>query len=105
MKCKGALIAVVDVVRELVAVAPDLVPDEGVGGLPTLGRRSRTPLVACAMCGAPMEPVFLGGVPVDRCYHDDLIWFDRGELQQVLAAAREQRDERQASWLSRLLGV
>jgi Zn-finger nucleic acid-binding protein len=101
-KCQGALFAVVEVICELVAAAPDLVPDAGIGGLTTLGRRSAAPLLACAQCGAPMEPVFLGGVDVDRCYHDEVLWFDRNELRWVVETAHEQHRERARSWLARI---
>jgi Zn-finger nucleic acid-binding protein len=37
-----------------------------------------------------MEPVFLGGVELDRCYHDEQLWFDRGEIGRVVDRAREQ---------------
>jgi Zn-finger nucleic acid-binding protein len=50
-----------------------------------------------------MEPVFLGGVDVDRCYHDELMWFDRGELALVVDVAHDQHRERARSWLVRLL--
>lgn len=104
-KCKGVLLAVSEVVRELVTAAPDLVPADGIGGLPTLGRRTTAPLITCSLCGAPMEPVFLGGVEVDRCYHDDMVWFDRGELGLVVDIAGDQRRERERTWLARLLAL
>ena len=104
-KCNGALLATSEVVRELVQTAPDLVPAGGVGGITTLGRRTVAPLLDCSVCGAPMEPVFLGGVEVDRCYHDELMWFDRSELALVVDIAREQSVERtrDRSWLAKLL--
>jgi Zn-finger nucleic acid-binding protein len=102
-KCQGALIAVSEVVRELVVSSPDLVPEGGVGGLPTLGRRSVAPLLDCSICGAPMEPVFLGGIEIDRCYHDQMLWFDRGELAAVVDVARDQHRERDKNWFVRLL--
>lgn len=97
------MLSVGEVVRELVAVAPDLVPEGGVGGLTTLGRRTTAPLLPCPLCGASMEPVFLGGVDVDRCYHDEILWFDLGELAQVVDVAQDQHRERAKSWLTRLL--
>lgn len=102
-KCKGAMFAVSEVVRELVATAPELVPPAGVGGMTTLGRRTHSPLLDCSLCGGPMEPVFLGGVEVDRCYHDEVMWFDAGELALVVDVARDQHLERERSWLVRLL--
>jgi len=103
-RCSGALLSVAEVVGELVTIAPDLVPQDGIGGLPTLGRRSKERLLACGVCGAEMDPVFLGGVELDRCYHDDMIWFDRGEIERVLEIAADQRSERTSSWLMKLLG-
>jgi Zn-finger nucleic acid-binding protein len=100
-KCAGIAAGVSDVVRELLVIAPDLLPAGGVAGLTTLGRRSATTLT-CPVCGAPMDPVFLGGVDVDRCYHDELIWFDDVELDRVLDIARAQREARHQSWLGRL---
>jgi Zn-finger nucleic acid-binding protein len=100
-KCAGIAAGVSDIVRELLVIAPDLLPAGGVAGLTTLGRRSASTLT-CPACGAPMEPVFLGGVDVDRCYHDELIWFDDIELDRVLDIARAQREARHQSWLGRL---
>jgi hypothetical protein len=91
--CHGALLAVAEVVREMLAVAPNLMPDGGVRGLTTLGRRTSEPPLLCAVCGAEMEPVFLGGMPVDRCNLDELLWLDPGELEHVLARAEQQNDE------------
>jgi len=103
-KCAGVVVGVSDVVRELLVIAPDLLPVGGVAGLTTRARRSATTL-PCPACAAPMEPVFLGGVDVDRCYHDELIWFDDVELDRVLDIARAQRDERHQSWLGKLAAV
>jgi Zn-finger nucleic acid-binding protein len=101
--CKGALFAVGEVVQELLATAPDLAPKKKGSTLSTLARRTVAPLLDCSVCGAPMEPVFLGGVDVDRCFHDELIWFDRGELALVVDVAADQHRERAQSWLVRLL--
>jgi len=103
-KCAGIAAGVSDIVRELLVIAPDLLPAGGVAGLTTLGRRSASTLT-CPACGAPMEPVFLGGVHVDRCYRDELIWFDDRELDRVLATARSQREARHQTWLGRLVTV
>lgn len=102
-KCAGALLGVAELVKQLLTIAPDLAPEGDVRGLPTIGRKSREPALPCASCGAPLEPVFLGGVELDRCYHDELVWLDAGELERVLAVARKQADARE-SWLARLLG-
>lgn len=102
--CSGLVLGVPEVVRELLRIAPDLLPPAGVAGLTTLGRRSATTLT-CPACGAPMEPVFLGGVHVDRCYHDELIWFADRELDRVLATAQSQREARDQTWLGRLVAT
>lgn len=83
---------------KLLAVAPDLATD-GVPHLPTWSRRtSETPL-PCPVCAAPMEPVFLGGVDVDRCHADKLFWFDAAEVERVVDVAYEQRAKRDESWI------
>ncbi len=95
-----------EVAEKLIEVAPDLLPSgAGVNGLTTLGRRTYGPPLQCGVCSAPMEPVFLGGVDIDRCFHDELLWFDHDKLTRVLDIAREQHLERKLhrGWLSRLL--
>jgi Zn-finger nucleic acid-binding protein len=49
--------------------------------------------------------VFLGGVDVDRCAHDELVWFDRGELGLVLEIARDQEQGHEQSWLRQVLDL
>lgn len=103
-KCEGVLISVEEIIIELVRIAPDLAPaGRRAVDLTTLGRRSDAPLVPCGACGADMEPVFLGGVDVDRCYHDQLLWFDVGEHQRTLDRAQDQHARRHRSWLGRWL--
>jgi len=101
--CRGALVGTGELVRELVRVAPDLVPEGGFAGISTIGRRSDAPALACPVCGDDMNPVFLGGVEIDRCYHDEFAWFDRGELDRVLDRARDQHVKREDSWLRKLV--
>jgi len=36
-----------------------------------------------------MDPVFLGGICVDRCYSDEMFWFEAIELQRVLSTASQ----------------
>ena len=102
-RCRGRLLGVAEVVRKLVEVAPDLAPEGNVRALPTLGRHTTGPLVPCPACGASMEPVFLGGLDVDRCYHDELVWFDTGELDRIVGIAGDQRDARHPPWLVRIV--
>lgn len=99
------LCSVEEAIKDLIAVAPDLIPaGQRAADLVTLARRTVAPPVACSMCGGEMEPVFLGGVELDRCYHDELLWFDSGEHALVLDQARDQQGERAKSWIAKLVG-
>lgn len=42
----------------------------------------------CLTCQAPMEPLAVFGVPIDRCRSHGF-WFDRDELRQVLYASSQ----------------
>ncbi|MFN0247614.1 MAG: zf-TFIIB domain-containing protein [Kofleriaceae bacterium] len=100
--CKGLLAGVTEVIDELLAVAPHLAPASGIGDLSTFPRRAPAEEeIACPVCADPMEPIFLGGKSLDRCRHDQLIWFDDAELDQVLEVARGQP---RRSWLARFFG-
>ncbi len=101
--CRGMLVGVGELVDELLKVAPDLMPAGGARTLATLGRRSTQRLLDCPTCAAPMEPVFLAAIDVDRCFHDDQIWFDATEHDRVIERATSQKVERDRNWLSRLL--
>lgn len=101
--CRGLLAGVTEVIDELLAVAPHLAPAGGIGDLSTIRRRvDPAKEIPCAVCGDPMEPIFLGGRELDRCRHDQLIWFDDAELDEVLEVARGQP---RRSWLARFFGV
>jgi Zn-finger nucleic acid-binding protein len=102
-RCKGVLVGVGEVARELVEVAPELAPDGPITDLTTIGRRTTAAPLACPACASLLEPVFLGGVEVDRCYHDQLLWFDAGELPWVLDIARERHDATADPWLVRVM--
>jgi hypothetical protein len=86
----GVLLAGHTVTELLVEIAPELRP--GVRGdhrVLTPTRRAVRPR-PCAACTDAMTPVFLAGVEVERCYDDDLMWFDAGEVRTVLGRARDQ---------------
>lgn len=100
--CRGTLVGLGELTTELVRVAPDLMPSAGARGVSTLGRRTEAPLLKCGVCGQAMEPVFLGGVEIDRCDFDGMFWFDARELGRVLAIAIAQRDERSRTWTASL---
>ena len=48
-------------------------------------------LMRCPKCGHPMLEESLEGVRVDRCSHCEGIYFDAGELDQVLMKKEEDR--------------
>jgi Zn-finger nucleic acid-binding protein len=101
--CRGELVSVGEVAAELLAVDPALAAAGAVRDVATMGR-GRAAILPCAVCGADMEPGFLGGVEIDRCRAHGVFWFDRDELEAVLAKAEAQREERVASAARRLLG-
>jgi len=101
-RCNGMFVAVGDLVDELLVIAPDLMPRSSGRTLKTLARRTALPLLPCPRCAAPMEPVFVGGIDADRCYHDDHVWFDASEHAVVLDRAREQYAARNPTLFARL---
>ena len=100
-RCAGALVAVEELIAELVRFAPALVPPEGVRGITTIGRFGER--LSCPTCSDPMEPVFLGSVEIDRCYHDQQLWLDAGELGKILDRARSQVTVERRSWFAQLV--
>jgi len=104
-KCNAVLTGIGELAHALMMVAPHLAGDGHVRDVPMIGRRTAAPPLACPACGDGMEPVFLGGVELDRCTRDELVWFDGGELELVLDVAREQDRADDRSWLRRVLDV
>lgn len=100
--CAGELLPEGEMIAELLRVAPDLLP-EGTPRLPTRSRAQVGAALPCAVCRAPMQPVYLGGIDVDRCHADELFWFDASELARVLARASAQHEARQVGWLERVV--
>jgi Zn-finger nucleic acid-binding protein len=100
-RCAGIMLAAGELVAELLAVDPKLRDGIQIRDIRTLGRRSNERL-PCAFCEAAMEPVYLGGAPIDRCRDDGVLWFDAGELEAVLARTAAQRDDRAVGGLRRL---
>lgn len=101
-RCSGALVAVEELIKELATQVPALVPDGGARNITTLGRHTTAPLLTCPSCSDAMEPVFLGGVEVERCYHDHQFWLDAGEPERIIDRAHAQGRE-QLSWFGELL--
>jgi Zn-finger nucleic acid-binding protein len=100
-KCDGRLATIDEVMRQLVTIAPGLVPEgERATDLATVPRRSTTPPRRCPGCGSTLDPVFLAGAEIDRCHGDRLLWFDAGDTDRVEARARAQKRH---SWLAALL--
>jgi Zn-finger nucleic acid-binding protein len=102
--CAGVVLDAGALVAELLAVDPSLRDGLRIRDIRTIGRRTDEQL-PCALCGEAMEPVFLGGAEIDRCRADGVLWFDVGELEEVLARTAEQRDDREAGLLRRLFGL
>lgn len=53
--------------------------------------------IKCPLCARKMDKVFCGlknKVRIDRCRNGDGIWFDRGELTEVLSMGRFEHDQR-----------
>lgn len=53
------------------------------------------PLLLCPNCNASMQAVSRSGVELDMCPTCRGVWLDRGELEKILAASREDRQERE----------
>lgn len=43
--------------------------------------------------GEPMEEVVFKGVVIDRCQQSGGIWLDAGELEQIIKASMEKKEE------------
>lgn len=101
--CDGTWISETELARRLLEVAPDLAENvERVGGVAMPERGGQPNRLPCAICAESMQPVFLGGIELDRCVRDRHAWFDTGELARVVAIAQRQHDQR-TSLLLRVL--
>ena len=55
------------------------------------------PLLLCPNCNSSMQAVNRSGVELDMCPQCRGVWLDRGELEKILAGAREgETEQRQA---------
>lgn len=55
------------------------------------------PLLLCPNCNTSMQAVSRSGVELDMCPQCRSVWLDRGELEKILAGAREgEGEQRQA---------
>lgn len=96
--CGGVAIDSEELSRLLARVVPSLATDDVVA---TGARTTSDRALICAACGQPMRPVELHGVALDRCYRDELIWFDADKLDELLDAVIEDADARR-SWHQKL---
>ena len=92
--CRGVAVDDAGLLRRIYHLAPELALE--IETPERSGERLR-----CPACGKEMAAVSLRGVAIDRCYHDQLLWFDATELDRVFDAVIEDHDA-QRSWLERL---
>ncbi len=88
-------------IRLLLRYAPDLLPDGGARGLVIAPRTATTPVLRCAACTRAMERVWLRGVKLERCVHDDLLWFEANALEDVIGEVIADVEARKG-WVQRL---
>jgi hypothetical protein len=74
-----------------------------------LAPRSEERLYRCPLCDKKMEKVVVGSTPptqvIDRCPRGEGLWFDRGELKQILAGAGLAPDSRIMAVLADMFGL
>jgi len=51
----------------------------------------------CPKCGMQLEEIAFGDVRIDKCFHCEGIWLDKGELERIQA--------KEAGFMGRLLNV
>lgn len=56
--------------------------------LARLASKKGKPALMSPASGKPLEPVAVAGVVIDRCLESGSVWFDAGELGQLLEAVR-----------------
>jgi len=55
--------------------------------------------------GEPMEQLTMMGVVIDRCPTSGGIWLDAGELEQIIKASSDLREDGEGTdWISRFFG-
>jgi len=98
--CGGVAVEVGELIRLLMRYAPELMPP-GTTRVATTQRSMSAPPLRCAACTRPMQPEYLHGVEVDRCVHDELLWFDAKQLDVAIDAAIADVEARRG-WAQRL---
>lgn len=81
--CGGMLFADLELRTELAMIAPEI--DLAIAAI------DRGPHLSCPACTLEMSVIAIAGIELDRCEHDKLLWFDRGEPGAVVDHAREAR--------------
>ena len=56
----------------------------------------------CPICLKKMESVLCGNVQIDRCRKGDGIWFDLGELEQILKSCNFGENSKVFNWLKNI---
>lgn len=88
--------------EELTRLLARLVSEHTTSGvIETPARSSTERALICAACGQPMRTVQLHGVALDRCYRDELVWFDADKLDQLLDAVIADAEARKG-WAQKL---
>ena len=96
--CGGVAIDSEELSRLLARVVPVLAT---AGPILTPPRTTSERALFCVAGGQPMRAVELHGVALDRCYRDELIWFDDNKLDELLDAVIQDADARR-SWHQKL---
>lgn len=83
--CNGVLVGFEQLEVELGELG-DLVLDDDPDG-------SRVAARPCPMCAFAMSPYTMGGVELDRCQNDAIVWFDGGEIGRLRTLIAEANPE------------
>jgi Zn-finger nucleic acid-binding protein len=79
-----------------------------IGSL-VLAPRSEEHLYRCPLCDKKMEKVVVDSTPpfqvIDRCPRGEGLWFDQGELKQILAGAGLAPDSKVMAVLADMFGL
>jgi len=71
--------------------------------------RSDEPLYKCPLCDRKMEKVLVGSsqppLVIDRCTRGEGLWFDQGELKQILAGLGLDPDSKVLRLLANMFGL
>ena len=60
-------------------------------------RRRALHFMHCPKCGTPLEEIPFGDVKVDKCFHCEGVFMDKGELETI--------QKKEPGFMGRLLGV